>query len=237
MWPTKIPFGRVDSCFPPQRSAGRPPPRQTAQAWKPVAPAFPGIANRHWARRFSDAGADDAVSAIGSRAKARGYLTRDEFLRLCRWKSPRSRPRVESNAPEFVRAVTKTALTTRDERLRIEVLTLLEGVHWPTASVILHFCHRDPYPILDVRSLWSLGVDRPAYDFTFWWAFTNMCRRLAERHSCSLRTLDRALWQYSKEHQAKSPGTPQRGARPSNVRRERGEADARAGAQKNPAES
>jgi hypothetical protein len=203
------------------RRRARPAGHRTGRPQKlgnPLRLRFPGSQIARWAGRFSDPDADDAVSAIGSRAKSRGYLTRDEFLRLCRWKSPRSRPRVESNAPEFVRAVTATALATVDERLRIEVLTLLEGVHWPTASVILHFCHRDPYPILDVRSLWSLGVERPVYDFAFWRAFTTTCRSLAERHSCSLRTLDRALWQYSKERQGKSPAAPPRERRLGGVR-------------------
>jgi hypothetical protein len=163
---------------------------------------FPGARIAHWASRFSDANADEAPLAIGSRAKTLGHLTKGDFLRLCRWKSPRSRRRVESNAPEFIGAVTATSLATGDERLRIEVLTLLDGVDWPTASVILHFAHRDPYPILDVRALWSLGAEKPsAYNFAFWWDFTRACRRLAQRHSCGMRTLDRALWQYSKERQ------------------------------------
>jgi hypothetical protein len=37
--------------------------------------------------------------------------------------------------------------------MRTKVVTLLNGVRWPTASAILHFCHADPYPVLDVRAL------------------------------------------------------------------------------------
>ncbi len=37
------------------------------------------------------------------------------------------------------------------------VLRFLDGVEWPTASTILHFCGARPYPILDYRALWSLG--------------------------------------------------------------------------------
>jgi hypothetical protein len=76
-------------------------------------------------------------------------------------------------------------------------------VAFPTASVLLHFAHRDRFPILDFRALWSLGIDEPptAYTFEFWSAYTRECRSLAEAAEVSMRTLDRALWQYSKEQQ------------------------------------
>jgi hypothetical protein len=88
--------------------------------------------------------------------------------------------------------VTRTALATPDDRLRIEVLRLLRGVDWPTASVILHFAHTDRYPILDFRALWSLGADDPpAYGYELWAAYTMACRRLADQCRVSMRTLDR----------------------------------------------
>ena len=135
--------------------------------------------------------------------KKRGFLTKPEFLELCRWKSPRSKHLVERNSVGFVEEVTRTALSTPEERLRIEVLTLLTGVGWPSASVLLHFAHVDPYPILDYRALWSLGIDHvpAAYDFDFWMAYTLFCRKLAAEVGVSMRQLDRALWQYSKENQ------------------------------------
>ena len=36
-----------------------------------------------------------------------------------------------------------STLNEKEERLRIEILTLLDGVGWPTASVILHFYHKE----------------------------------------------------------------------------------------------
>jgi hypothetical protein len=85
------------------------------------------------------------------------------------------------------------------------VLTLLAGVDWATASVVLHFCHADPYPILDYRALWSVGQDDEPdrYDFTYWGAYTAFTRDIARRNSVSMRILDRALWKYSELHQGK----------------------------------
>jgi hypothetical protein len=58
------------------------------------------------------------------------------------------------------------------------------------------------YPILDVRALWSLGFSRPpAYTFGFWSEYVAFTRSEARRLGVSMRELDRALWQYSKERQ------------------------------------
>jgi hypothetical protein len=45
-------------------------------------------------------------------------------------------------------------------------------------------------------------VDVPKkYDFKFWSAYTEACRKLSDETGVSMRTLDRALWQFSKENQ------------------------------------
>lgn len=155
----------------------------------------------HWASRYDYPG-DEEIESLGRRIRSRGYLRRDEFLRLCHWKSPRTQPRCEENSAELVASVTRIAMREKNEELRIKVLTLLRGVSWPTASVILHFGSRQKYPILDFRALWSFGVQvPPAYGFELWWEYVRFARSLARRHRVSMRTLDRALWQYSKENQ------------------------------------
>ena len=79
-------------------------------------------------------------------------------------------------------------------------LLQLEGVGVPTASTLLHFVFPADYPILDVRALDSLGGRaRSVYPVSFWLDYLAACRELADRHGVDLRTLDKALWQYSKE--------------------------------------
>jgi hypothetical protein len=154
-----------------------------------------------WAGRYSIP-ADAEVEKVGPSARARGYLERAEFLELCRWKTPRSQPRCAANSEEFVREVTRTAFGTRNDELKIRVLLLLEGVSWPTASVILHFCDAERYPILDVRALWSVGLRTvPAYTYSLWRQYTSLIRGISDRTRLSMRAIDRALWQYSKERQ------------------------------------
>ena len=172
-----------------------------------------------WAKRYVEQskpadmrGETDIDQILAPAAKARGYLTRDEFLEICHWKSRRPKPYYARNTDDFIQAATATALSTPSEQLRIEVLTLLSGVKWPVASAILHWTHVDPYPILDVRALWSLGwsemADRPSlvYDFGDWREYTLYCRQLRQECDVTMRELDRALWQYAKEHMPRTPG-------------------------------
>jgi hypothetical protein len=163
---------------------------------------FPLSEVASWADRYSYAD-DSEVRAIGARARERGWFRRAELITVALWKTNRSRSRVAGNSAGTVREATKLALSTSDERLRIGIPTLMEGVGLPTASVLLHVAHSEPYPIIDFRALWSMGLDTPPtyYSFAFWQRYVSHCRELAEAADTDMRTLDRALWQYSAEHQ------------------------------------
>lgn len=154
------------------------------------------------ARRYQYPISETALIEMKGAVLRRGHLTKDELSQVAYWKSPRSSGHVRKNSEEYVSEVTWFALGTECERARIESLTLLDGVSWPTASVILHLFHRDPYPILDYRALWSVSLVVPSqYNFSFWWPYVEFCRGLAASANVGMRTLDRALWQYSKENQ------------------------------------
>ena len=119
---------------------------------------------------------------------------------MCAWKTVRSRPKVAANPEAAVVDATGRALAAGDEATRIAALLELEGVGVPTASALLYFAFPEDYPILDVRALESLGVKpRSTYPVSFWLEYLAACRELARSAGVSLRTLDKALWQYSKE--------------------------------------
>jgi hypothetical protein len=115
------------------------------------------------AARYKYSGKDDDLVRLRPRIIARGWLQQRELKRLAEWKSPRSAGLIEINTENYVKEITQFALSASTERATVEVLTLLDGVQWPTASVILHFFHRDPYPILDYRALWSVSLRVPQY--------------------------------------------------------------------------
>lgn len=150
---------------------------------------------------------EPSVIALVPVVQQQGYLTIDQLFTLCRWKSPRRAARARNNSAGFVEEVTRFVLSATDERARIEPLTLLDGVEYPTASCILHWFHSDPYPIVDFRAIWSLQLSQRApYSFDFWQSYFVGWRQLlseARRISAVVtpRMLDQALWQHSYEHQ------------------------------------
>lgn len=162
----------------------------------------------YWASRYDYPESDEAPARIGRAARKAGLLSQEQFLLLTRWKTPRSQPRCARNSADFVRELTSAALRSRDARFKVEVLTLLDGVDWPTASVILHFCDKERWPIIDYRAFWSLGQPSPAgrYNFALWKEYTSFTRQLADRGKVDMRTVDRALWAYSRFRQRSTRG-------------------------------
>lgn len=146
--------------------------------------------------------ADPKIEHVRGLGHKPGYLTPEQLHDVCYWKSKRRAQLALSNAPEFVKEITSFAFHAKSEAARIGALTLLGGVSYPTASVVLHFCLDSSYPILDFRALWSLGIPKPAqYTPAFWEDYLGCCRRLAKQHGLTVRELDQALWQFSKEEQ------------------------------------
>ena len=145
---------------------------------------------------------DQKLTNLVEPVREQRYLTKDDLRILGEWKSPRIRSRLARNSDEDVRAATQFALESSSIKLAVYVPQALVGVGMPVASTILHWFHRDPFPILDFRALWSLGFDTlPAYSLDFWEDYVASIRDLQESWGFDVRTIDRALWQFSKENQ------------------------------------
>ena len=116
---------------------------------------------RYYQERY-DFSAEANLDKYHQLGPQQGHLTRKQLHEICQWKSKRRAALAHSNAEDVVREITAFSFSAKCEESRIGALTLLEGVGYPTASVILHFCVDQTYPILDFRALWSLGVDQPS---------------------------------------------------------------------------
>lgn len=148
-------------------------------------------------------GFDERLEHVSLAARGRGYLTKNDLVKIGDWKSPRIRRHIAKNSEEIVYEATLLALGTASVRLAPQILMALDGVGLPMASTILHWCHPDPFPILDFRALWTLGCEMPSvYTLDFWEKYVESLRSLRLEWDCEMRTLDKALWQYSKEHQS-----------------------------------
>jgi len=134
-------------------------------------------------------------TTVGPRVRARGAYDRTDLLAVGDWKSPRAHGRLDSNSDELIHDVTVTALAA-PETIKHRVLTLLAGVRIPIASALLTAWNPDEFTVLDVRALASLRAtgeldttETPGYI-----SYLQLCRGIARRCTCDLRTLDRALW-------------------------------------------
>jgi hypothetical protein len=138
------------------------------------------------------------IIADGVRARAEGKYRYGAFRDLYKWKTlDRRRGLLEGHSPAEVEEATRLALDPETpERMRMTILTGLDGVGYPVASCVLHFAHRDPYPILDRRARESLGDTRvmTQYRYSYWQEYVAFCRQLAKQLDVSMRDLDRALW-------------------------------------------
>ena len=130
-----------------------------------------------------------------------GYLDLELLKKVATWKSPRRVALIDKNSESDVREITGYALKSPHEHVRWSILTELHGIGLPTASAVLHFFHEAPYPIIDFRAMWSLCMDKYNYSFKFWKEYVTRCRNYAERNNVDMRTLDRALWEYSRQNQ------------------------------------
>lgn len=140
----------------------------------------------------------DLFAVVGPAVARRGHYEPDELAAVARWKTPRSQSRIASNTADDVLDITSTALAA-PERVQHRVLTLLVGVGVPTATALLAVVNPGRHTVLDVRSTESirrLGEWDGAGGYE---VYLQACRRLAARLDVDLRTLDRALWRWSKD--------------------------------------
>jgi hypothetical protein len=144
---------------------------------------------------------DAAAGAAGERAARSGAYSYEDFLTVVRWKSARAVPRAERNAPDAVEHATRAAFASTDEVTRVTHLLTLDGVGVPVASALLHFAFPERYPILDFRALHTLGDPkrRTQYSPALWADYVQRCQDLAREAGVSIRDLDKALWQDSRE--------------------------------------
>lgn len=162
---------------------------------------FPESEIQQWAERYKSGRREAYFTEIKPKIQKQGYLDKELLKRVAHWKSPRRAGLIERNDDNYIRDVTSFAFSATSERARIRGLMLLDGISWPTASIILHLFHNDPYPVLDFRALWSVGLETYKYSSSFWQDYVRFCRNIAHRNQVDMRTLDKALWQYSKDNQ------------------------------------
>jgi hypothetical protein len=135
-------------------------------------------------RRIAAKHTDDPDLVEAERLKARlarardkrvpFYLSRDEFLAVCRWKLGdqygRAARLLESSSEKRVKRTTQMAFCCKDKEVefelagRVTILRLLPGVGIGVASAILALCYPKRYAPLDAR-VWPALFDEQRSTF------------------------------------------------------------------------
>jgi hypothetical protein len=148
-----------------------------------------------------DAATSELMARVVS-ARRRGFISRGEFLAMCRWKSPRALQHYRRNGAGRVREASRRALAARSERRRMEHLMTLEGVSVPVGSAILTLLDPRRYGVLDIRA-WQMlyamrGVDANLAGRGFsvgqWIRYLAELRAHARRLKAPVRTVEYTLF-------------------------------------------
>ncbi len=143
--------------------------------------------------------------------KEQGHLTKIQLIKILRWKSPRPLKHYQTNDEERVKTITKLAFEMPDDKLKIHVLTALNGVNYPSASAILMFFDSLNYPVLDIR-VWQqlhqaglVTINARGQGFTLrqWEIYLNVIRRLAGSLNISARQVEKRIFDHDKNVRTK----------------------------------
>jgi hypothetical protein len=189
--------------------AGEAGPLPRGQGLAPSATPFPfedreailRLAGLYWSEiTATEAAEERRFEEDFAQARALSYLSKDLFLRVARWKSPRQTPNYEQNSEASIRNASMEALKAIDDSAALSALMRLSGVALRTASAILHWLRPDRFPVLDFRVVAALDEREPkSYeDFSLYARIAERVRALAEQHQVDLRTIDRPLWTWDK---------------------------------------
>jgi len=137
----------------------------------------------------------------------RGYFTKEEFLEMARWKSPRPNRNYQNNSKENIKRVSKAVFSTRYEERKMELLTSLDGVSIPVASTILTLTDPKNYGIMDIR-VWQLlyrydlvKVNPRGTNFNFknWDYYLTNLRYYAKEFNVKTRDVERSLFYHHRK--------------------------------------
>jgi hypothetical protein len=167
------------------------------------------LAEQYWQKTGEKEQELEKAAFEAGEAIRNGDFTLANLEAIVRWKSERVVHYLIGNSNEKIRRVLAVAAAA-DASTETAVTALLElqGVDIPVASAILAAIYPERYTVLDFRALEALGHAR--HDVHFYEEYLDFCKRLADSNIVKpqsnlpaptpLRTLDRALWEWSRSH-------------------------------------
>jgi len=167
------------------------------------------LAEQYWQKSGEkEHGLEQAAFQAGE-AIRNGDYSLANLEAIVRWKSERAVQYLIGNSNEQIRHVLAVAATPESStESAVKALLELHGVDISVASAILAAIYPERYTVLDYRVLEAVGYAR--HDVHFYEEYLAFCKRLADSNivkpqselpgATPLRTLDRALWEWSRSH-------------------------------------
>lgn len=144
---------------------------------------------------------DDNDALNAGKQIREGQYTRKNLQAIFEWKTNgRGRSRLAKNTDEEIADALRLAIAAKTDRAAVATLMGLNGVQAPVASAVLTAIDPARFTIIDFRALAALTVIQPTITTNFYLVYLDKCRVLAKQNNVTLRSLDRALWQWSKEN-------------------------------------
>ena len=121
--------------------------------------------------------------------RRRGWLTKDELVDICYWKSPRAIRHIKSNRTGTIKRLTQIAFRSRSEQTKIVEFTKLKGVSVPMASAILMLTNPKRYGVIDIRvwevlhSIGTMQTNSRGVNFNFkeWYRYLIILRHYSDK--------------------------------------------------------
>ena len=139
--------------------------------------------------------------------KRQGYLTKSQLIEILKWKSPRPLRFYEVNSETEVREITRLAFATRNDRLKVHILTALKGVNIPAASAILMFYDRKKFPVIDIRvwqqlhkaKLVKTNQKGKGFKLAEWEIYLNVIRNIGTKNNLTARQVEKRIFDIDRQ--------------------------------------
>lgn len=132
----------------------------------------------------------------------KGWLSKNEFLSICLWKSRRPKKLLNQNTRTKIKSITKKAFIEPDETKKMKLLTRLSGVSVPTASAILSVVNPKKYPVIDVRCVESLReldlIDWKSINIVSWIKYLDVIRSISKSKKKTAREVEKGLFAFNR---------------------------------------
>jgi len=142
------------------------------------------------------------VALVKKEIGQKSTVSKETFIRILNWKSPRVKGIVRLNEFYIYEKVIGAAYGA-EENKKLIILLRLYGIGTPVGSTILHFMYPNSFPIIDIRTAETLHyagrIKSSLTYFSHYASFRSEMLKIAkENPSFTLREIDRALFTYHK---------------------------------------